>query len=76
MKQVKGNPRHIVVRRGLGQADGEFPPVPAGGDEDSQTQEEWNGAGTFGLFVTLRSMNDVKDAAEGSPALSWRIDYD
>jgi len=32
-------------------------PVPTGGDhvdEIHETQEEWNGAGTFGFLVTLK----------------------
>jgi hypothetical protein len=39
-------------------------------DEIQKTREEWNGAGTFGLLVTLpyceikRSMDDVKNTAE------------
>ena len=41
-----------------------------------KTQQEWNRGGTFRFLVTLRSMNDVKNAAEGSHGSSWRPDYD
>jgi hypothetical protein len=54
-------------------------PVSTAGDhvaEIHKTQEESNGAGTFGFLVTLRRMNDVKNAAEGLRGLSWRTDYD
>jgi hypothetical protein len=47
--------------------------VPTDGDhvdEIHKTQKEWNGAGTFGSLVTLKKMNDLKNAAEGVRGLS------
>ena len=46
-------------------------PLPTGGDHvDGITQKKSNGAGTFGFLVTLKKMNDLKNAAEGLRGLS------
>ena len=45
-------------------------------DEISETQEEWNRAGTFGSVVTLKKHERCERRRRRAARLNWRTDYD